>query len=326
MNYYDFKFDWLQITVPPILVSPTYTELNITEPLLIMVRNTFNLISGLVPHTKLVETTISLKFYKLTLAVVCQFTGETLLTISAAQTNQGVCIQIPGGNHNLCFSLIHHPLFMHPETRVTRADLCLDIYEDDYEFNHLAGVLNNFATDNRYSTSVAGDWLNCKKGRTLYVGARTGFTMLRYYEKSLQLQLPDNHKKYNRLEFEFKPMKVSEPVKGFMHNFKLSLLHYFNRSSYLSPFSFSNFAQKSIELVANSSIKKVESSARKEKKVLFSFAHMLFQYSTCVKSVKEDYSINLDELFELVAFAKKAGTTENDIKCLLLDYLHKSKY
>lgn len=76
------------------------------------------------------------------------------------------------------------------DARLTRLDLAVDFLEgehtvDDAVQMHADG---EFTTGGRPpSTSVAGDWLDGIKGRTLYVGNAANGKMLRVYEKGRQM-------------------------------------------------------------------------------------------------------------------------------------------
>lgn len=76
------------------------------------------------------------------------------------------------------------------DARLTRLDLAVDFLEgehtvDDAVQMHADG---EFTTGGRPpSTSVAGDWLDGVKGRTLYVGNAANGKMLRVYEKGRQM-------------------------------------------------------------------------------------------------------------------------------------------
>lgn len=74
--------------------------------------------------------------------------------------------------------------------RLTRVDLAVDFLDGQYTVDdavqmHRDGAFN--CGGRNPSTSVAGDWLENKGGRTLYVGKTTNGKLLRVYEKGKQL-------------------------------------------------------------------------------------------------------------------------------------------
>lgn len=86
---------------------------------------------------------------------------------------------------------------------VLRADCALDVPGEC--FDQIAYVSNDLIVRRRLSSSVAGDWVN-QHSRTLYIGSRSSIAFGRIYEKSDQLELPDELA-FVRLEIEFKPHK-----------------------------------------------------------------------------------------------------------------------
>ena len=76
------------------------------------------------------------------------------------------------------------------DARLTRVDLAVDYLDGRYSVDdavamHAAG---EFTSKGRPpGTSVAGDWIERKKGRTLYVGNAANGKLLRVYEKGMQM-------------------------------------------------------------------------------------------------------------------------------------------
>lgn len=74
--------------------------------------------------------------------------------------------------------------------RLTRVDLALDFLEGEYGVDDAISLYESggFQLGGRPPvSSVAGDWLDGKDGRTLYVGKSSNGKMLRVYEKGKQL-------------------------------------------------------------------------------------------------------------------------------------------
>jgi phage replication initiation protein len=79
------------------------------------------------------------------------------------------------------------------KARVTRVDLCADFFEGEYTIERAtadvqAGAFNTGGR--KPSTTVAGDWLEARSGRTVYVGRRENGKQVCIYEKGLQLASP----------------------------------------------------------------------------------------------------------------------------------------
>lgn len=86
---------------------------------------------------------------------------------------------------------------------VVRADVKFDYIGSDV-FNSLYSRLVDLAKQKFLKTSLVGDWVQNKDGRTLYIGSRSSVYMLRMYEKFKQTQLLTSEE-VCRLELEVKP-------------------------------------------------------------------------------------------------------------------------
>lgn len=81
------------------------------------------------------------------------------------------------------------------EARITRVDLAVDFLGGEYSVDdavemYHAGLFQSAGRPP--STSLAGDWLEGRAGRTLYVGKATNGKLLRVYEKGRQLGDPES--------------------------------------------------------------------------------------------------------------------------------------
>lgn len=86
---------------------------------------------------------------------------------------------------------------------VVRADVKFD-YIGAEVFDRLYSKLVDLAKQKFLKTSLVGDWVQNKDGRTLYIGSRSSVYMLRMYEKFKQTQLLTSEE-VCRLELEVKP-------------------------------------------------------------------------------------------------------------------------
>ena len=76
------------------------------------------------------------------------------------------------------------------DAKLTRVDLAVDFLEGEHSIEEALDVyhMGGFQLSGRPpATSLAGDWLGGKAGRTLYVGSAKNGKMLRVYEKGKQL-------------------------------------------------------------------------------------------------------------------------------------------
>ena len=88
-----------------------------------------------------------------------------------------------------------------------RGDVATDFMGGKADFESISKVMVQQARKHNVTTSTVGDWMDAKRGRTLYVGNRKSPVMMRLYEKGIkekELELPD----LVRLEIEVKPKTV----------------------------------------------------------------------------------------------------------------------
>lgn len=90
---------------------------------------------------------------------------------------------------------------------VTRYDVAVDGTLTDESYEDLARLVADVAMSAGFdgrpvSTSVAGDWIGGRDGRTLYVGAPSSSVRARFYEKGIQLGSSDS---WVRLEWQVRP-------------------------------------------------------------------------------------------------------------------------
>lgn len=108
------------------------------------------------------------------------------------------------GSKSHQFALSVRDLF--PDHLLLRGDIAKDYMGGKADFQSITRAIIQTAKRNRVGTSVAGDWIDGVKGRTLYAGSRTSPVYLRCYEKGLQDPLLGNTD-IIRLELEFKPKR-----------------------------------------------------------------------------------------------------------------------
>ncbi len=110
-----------------------------------------------------------------------------------------------------------------PEARITRCDLAVDLLDGEHTVDDAVDWYKEgrFNVGGRNpSSETAGDWLDEKRGRTLYIGNSRNGKCLRVYEKGKQLG--DLESDWNRFEVQFGsrdrviPFEIlTEPLKFF---------------------------------------------------------------------------------------------------------------
>lgn len=73
-----------------------------------------------------------------------------------------------------------------PDHRVSRIDVRLDLDEGAGTFEKLLSVCMDVAHEHGLSHTEMGDWIEARRGRTLYLGAPQSRVRIRLYEKGLE--------------------------------------------------------------------------------------------------------------------------------------------
>jgi DNA relaxase NicK len=91
---------------------------------------------------------------------------------------------------------------------ITRADVRADLVDHSaWEFARKIGIKT--AKRNKVITETAGDWLEGKNGRTLYIGSRSSYSRVRIYEKGIKEKADVN---WVRVEAQIRPPKYTDKV------------------------------------------------------------------------------------------------------------------
>jgi DNA relaxase NicK len=91
---------------------------------------------------------------------------------------------------------------------ITRADVRTDLV-DSSAWEYLRKLGLKVAKDHKVSTDTVGDWIEGKRGRTLYLGAKTSYARVRIYEKGIKEGADKN---WVRLEAQIRPPKLSDKI------------------------------------------------------------------------------------------------------------------
>ncbi len=144
---------------------------------------------------------------------VCHDYGQALISYGGKTGVHGVHVQIMGGD--VCPELVQYLRHAFPVHRPSRIDVCMD-FRGPEAWEQLSAVALSVASKFGIPTATAGDWIEGKAGRTLYLnprkkGKEAPTFMARVYEKGHQLRglghVPDAPLDWVRLEFELHPPK-----------------------------------------------------------------------------------------------------------------------
>jgi len=161
----------------------------------------------------------------------------------------------------------------------------------------LKNIVIKAAKKHGVRTSTSGDWLEGKRGRTLYVNARekgkeAPTYSARLYEKGFQMRAlkhnPDAPLDWVRLEFEIHPPKHTRHVVASMSPDQLA------RSS--------KWMRSICDALSSSKVERVKLSTKRIKPPVVQAVETMFrQYSGTVKEAKRDAWVSREEWMQACA-------------------------
>lgn len=132
--------------------------------------------------------------------------GQLKILYGGHSGKYGVHVIIHGGD--ACHQIVDALRAQFPDHRPTRIDVCLD-FRADKAWDTLALLGRRAARKYDIQTTTQGDWLEGKRGRTLYIGGRQSIFRARIYEKGHELRskgkVPDAPLDWVRVEFQVRP-------------------------------------------------------------------------------------------------------------------------
>lgn len=110
-----------------------------------------------------------------------------------------------GSNAHLFYTWLRNSVYFGAYS-VTRADVRADLVDvAAWEYARKLGIKT--AKAHKVVTETAGDWLEGKNGRTLYIGSRASYARVRIYEKGIKEKADPN---WVRVEAQIRPPKASD--------------------------------------------------------------------------------------------------------------------
>lgn len=138
--------------------------------------------------------------YHYSYRIFCGADAVGFLQYGGDNTGGRVYVSVLGSYSQVFYDHISKSDFVY---YVVRADVKFDYIGSDV-YNRLYTRLVDLAKQKYLKTSLAGDWVQNREGRTLYIGSRSSVYMLRMYEKYKQTKLLTDNE-VCRLELEVKP-------------------------------------------------------------------------------------------------------------------------
>lgn len=196
---------------------------------------------------------------------------RTVVAVSHGGGQARALVEVSGGDAVRVAPLVRK---LWPAHRVTRVDSALD-WDDPSAFAEVSGMALSVARAMGISTSVAGDWLDEKGGRTLYVGGTSSVTRLRVYEKGKQL--PQAERPFwVRAELQVRPERVPNKLR-------------FAQLDAAEVWGASPWALRVAELVTTASVQPLSMRAHIEADDARARATLLRQYGGVIRRWCEEY-------------------------------------
>ena len=214
--------------------------------------------------------------------------GQASISYGGETGKHGVHIKITGGD--ACSDLVAYLRESFPQHRPSRIDVCLD-FRGPTAWDDLKKIVVDAAAQFKVKTATSGDWLEGKRGRTLYVnprekGKEAPTFSARLYEKGHQMRaikhIPDAPLDWVRLEFEVHPPKHTRHLLASMTPDQVA------RSS--------RWMRAICDALGSVDVERVKISTRRIKPpVIDSVEHMFKQYVGPIKEVKRDSWMTKEE-------------------------------
>lgn len=177
----------------------------------------------------------------------------------------------------------------YPEHRVSRCDVCVDFLESK-GFDAAVQMAGWICKKNNIQTRLAGDWLEAKKGRTLYAGCLQSSHQMRLYEKGKEqidkrIDL-DANPDWFRLEFQIRPEKQRKAVAASLSPDEMP-----RTSKWTAAMS------QAFGLSFGRGVKLTNNEKKKSKEIQ-TLEHMLHQYASTLQKVVENQHMTEAQLLE----------------------------
>lgn len=232
-----------------------------------------------------------------------------VVALLAAPTDlEHILIQVSGGQSDLCKSIIRHDIFMKPSTWVMRVDIAYDIFESDLSYDDASKYIAEFCDNNKLAQSEQSSYTQAGQlKRTQYGGARSGYSMCRFYEKSVQIN-DTSREKWNRFEFEIKPTKEKRN-KRHRYDIKSDILALIDNQS-LKVFCYSKLGVYMSEFINKTELEQLTRTEKHYSDAVNSVSYMLVQYFKKIEEVKSTHDVTLDQMLSCVVSCKELGYTD----------------
>ena len=239
---------------------------------------------------------------------VVDLSGVVVGILAAPKDLEHVLIQVSGGHSKLCKNIINSVLFSESSCWVMRIDIAYDIYETDLSYDKASKYIADFCKENRLAESEQSSYTACGKlKRTQYGGARSSYSMCRFYEKSVQIN--DTFlSKWNRFEFEIKPTKEKRN-KQHKYDIKADILAFLKGKS-LDVFCYSKLGVHMSEFINSVELEQLTRTEKHYSEAVNSVSYMFVQYHKKIQEVLDNHDITLEDMFTCVIRCKELGYTD----------------
>lgn len=215
--------------------------------------------------------------------------GQLKVLYGGHSGKYGVHVIIHGGD--ACQGIVDAFRQDFPDHRPSRIDVCADFKSDD-AWKKLCGLGQRSAKKHDIMTTTQGDWLDGKRGRTLYIGGKSGIFRARIYEKGHEMRAkgktPDAPLDWVRVEFQIRPPRHNRHAASTLTPDQLA------RSGRWTRFIYDNLNTERVPTVKLN-------TRRKTPEPVDSFEYMAAQYCRVIAEIKRDQWMTKDEFQKVMS-------------------------
>lgn len=215
--------------------------------------------------------------------------GQFKIMYGGHSGKYGVHIIIHGGD--ACQDVVDAFKGAFPDHRPSRIDVCADFRSSD-AWDKLSALGQKSARKHDIMMTTQGDWLDGKRGRTLYIGGKSGVFRARIYEKGHEMRSkgksPDAPLDWVRVEFQIKPPRHTRHTASTLTPDQLA------RSGRWPRFIFDNLKTTRVPTVRLN-------TRRKTPEPVESFEYMAAQYCRVIAEIKRDQWMDKEQFQRIMS-------------------------
>ena len=214
--------------------------------------------------------------------------GQIKILYGGHSGKYGVHVIIHGGD--ACHPLVDSFRAAFPDHRPSRMDVCMD-FRASNAWSAVSQVGRRSASKFDIQTTTQGDWLEAKRGRTLYIGGRKSIFRARIYEKGHEMRakgkMPEAPLDWVRLEFQVRPPRHNRHLAATLTADQVA------RSGQWTTFICNSLGTIRVPVVKMN-------TRRPQPVVVDSFETMAAQYVRVIAEIRRDEWMNYDQYIQVM--------------------------